>query len=212
MKKYLKIILGSLIFAAWIALADYTYMSWLPSGDLSLFGKSWSGWLVTKSLLAIALLQGVISVTGVRRFSFFRVLANASLHYMAMLLYVVMLPLCYIWAWIKLIQCFGLSHGTELYADWLLDNAHAVDQSGNTLGSFLFSDLFIKVGYSKQYGNSDETISHVTAVVDHALVTTWMGEFLALVINTLDRNHTGKALVANQWNENLKEKIYKRNY
>lgn len=69
----------------------------------------------------------------------------------------------------------------------------AIDQLGNVLCSHVFNLILLKKNPAKEYGNPDETISHVTGVNYLTGTLTPLGKFLALVLNKLDKNHVQNA-------------------
>lgn len=76
---------------------------------------------------------------------------------------------------------------------YFYDLAFSIDQLGNVLCAPVFNKILLKKNPAKLYGNPDETISHVTGVNKLNGTLTWLGRFLAWVLNNLDKNHVEKA-------------------
>ena len=74
------------------------------------------------------------------------------------------------------------------------------DQSGNVILQDVFNDWFTKPTRIKNYGNPDETISHVTGY--NKGHNAFWGRFLAGLLNTWDAGHTERAAKNPQFNGN----------
>jgi hypothetical protein len=76
------------------------------------------------------------------------------------------------------------------------DTAISLDQTGNVVCQYLFNLILIKKnGY--RFGNPDETISSVLGKNNRGKTLTKLGQFLANLLNKLDRGHTDKAIDEN---------------
>jgi len=86
------------------------------------------------------------------------------------------------------------THFRDNMADyyWLL--AFADDQKGNSLAREPFNDWLLKNKLGrKEYGNPDETVSHVTGVNESKEILTWWGRFLAAILNLIYYGITERA-------------------
>lgn len=83
---------------------------------------------------------------------------------------------------------------------WMM--AFAEDQKGNVLCRDMFNDLLLTPEGTKTYpyGNPDMTVSHVTGVNELEGRLTWLGHFVAWVLNLIEHNHTEMAAKNNQYN------------
>lgn len=76
--------------------------------------------------------------------------------------------------------------------------AFALDQLGNVMGAPIMNSWLLKKNPIKLYGDPDSTISHVTGVNYIGGKLTWLGMFLAKVLNKVDKNHVEKAAESEQ--------------
>jgi hypothetical protein len=104
-------------------------------------------------------------------------------------------PLFVIYAIVKL-------RNFKKVSDYFHNIAFGRDQLGNTMGGPLMNNLLLKNKSKapKLYGNVDETISHITGVNFLAGNTTWLGNFVAKVLNKVDKNHVQNAAATEQDN------------
>jgi hypothetical protein len=185
-------ILSLLIILLWITIAGFSYLSWFP---------------LFQVLGIIAVIQSFFFIfKKARKNSFGLLISNITLFVLAISLFLVIAPISIIYTIFVVYFKFGFKIGNEVLLDYFLANAHSIDQSGNVTGMFLFSDMFLSSGQGKQYGNPDETISHVTGFKENEALMTWFGKDIAYFLNTADTNHTKKAIENTQINENIKEK------
>jgi hypothetical protein len=71
--------------------------------------------------------------------------------------------------------------------------AEAKDQYGNALCMYLFNDILIKNnGY--KFGNKDETISSVIGKNHIKGTLTWLGRFLDMILDMLQKDHSIKSI------------------
>lgn len=73
----------------------------------------------------------------------------------------------------------------------------AISQLGNTISGPLFDDTLVKVK-SYEFGDPDETISHVLGVNEASGNLTKLGQILAYILNWIDSGHTDHAATKNQ--------------
>ena len=85
--------------------------------------------------------------------------------------------------------------------DYYYALAKSDDQKGNRLCEDVFNDWFIKRSATnrRDYGNIDQTVSHVTGVNEQRGNLTFMGRLLAGILNAIDPNHTDKAASNDQY-------------
>ena len=209
--KYFKTILGSLIFIGWIVLAEFTYLSWLPSIDFSMgyFPNPLKNVLISQVLIVCGVVQLPITIIGKIRPITGGVLLLVNrimLVVLSMALNAVAKPLNWIYAHAKLLYSYGFSGFLDRASEYNLAVAHSLDQHANCHGMYLFSDLFLNTGKGKQYGNKDETISHVTAIGGIEQRTTWAGDFCYNMLDFFDPGHNEKARNNEQFDTNIKEK------
>lgn len=195
MKKLTYITLGTLVTTAWIVLANFTYLAWFP------LIETFVGILLIELCMIIF---GKIVPKVVRD-----LINNFVLNIVSKVLYLVIFPVALLYTIIAVYYKNG-KRGTQILADYLMADALSLDQTGNVTGMYLFSDLFLKTGSTKQYGNPDETISHVTGYKEDEKELTWFGEFIVFMLNLIDKGHTMKARNAEQRNVNVRETYYKK--
>jgi hypothetical protein len=71
--------------------------------------------------------------------------------------------------------------------------AKSIDQLGNVVCEHLFNVTLIKKnGY--KFGNEDVTISHVLGINEQRDTLSNAGKMLALLLNTIDKDHNQKAI------------------
>ena len=108
------------------------------------------------------------------------------LYIIAKLLYAILSPITMLYAVIKLSFKGGLSK-------YFYDLALAIDQLGNVMIAPMANDVLLKENPAKKYGNTDETISHVTGVNYLSKDLTDFGYFVAHTLDAVDENHVEKA-------------------
>lgn len=77
--------------------------------------------------------------------------------------------------------------------EYLFKVAKSIDQLANVVCRDLFNDVLIKKG-GYQFGNEDVTISHVLGKNEQTKTLSVMGKGLALILNTIDKDHNIKAI------------------
>jgi hypothetical protein len=76
---------------------------------------------------------------------------------------------------------------------YLFRMAKSIDQLGNVVCEHLFNVTLIKKnGY--KFGNEDVTISHVLGMNEQRDTLSNAGKMLALLLNTIDKDHNQKAI------------------
>jgi len=112
---------------------------------------------------------------------------------MSMLLSVVLIPIGFAYAIIKLIikRTFF-----STFFQYCKDCAIMIDRFGNVAMRYLFNDVLIKEnGY--RFGQFDETISGVLGKNYRAKTLRFMGEELSEGLNDVDKNHVIKSIDEN---------------
>ncbi len=103
----------------------------------------------------------------------------------AYILIAMLAPIGILWAIIR-------AGGFKNIDNYFYNVAFSLDQTGNVFCKYLFKDLLItKNGY--EFGNPDETISHVLGVNKLQGTLTRLGKFIAWILNNVDKNHVENA-------------------
>jgi len=109
---------------------------------------------------------------------------NYLLFFISILLLIIIVPLGYM---------YTLFFHYRKMRKLKLHMAISIDQFGNCACQHLFNDLLIhKSGY--RFGNIDETISSVLGKNKRDNTLTWLGLFVANVLDALDKNHVLKSI------------------
>lgn len=190
-------VFGSILFAAWIYVAEATYLSWIPSLNVVSFLNDYP---VIQLILACGLVQLVPTLLGKYGKKGVPLALNRFvLLCISLLLTAVALPVAVMWAPVKIAYKYPLKHFWENLSKYFLGVAHAFDQTGNRFGEFLFTDLFLSKGHG--FNNEDHTISNQVAEKEKLDALTWLGEFVVWMLNAFDPNHTEKARNNVQYND-----------
>lgn len=208
MKHSQHIILGLLVFSVWVFIAEVSYLSWLPYIPLFDFVSILDSYTYTKLLLSLVLVNLILvplTRSTKKNLILLQLLNNGMLVYLSLVLFILILPVAIPYTLVKLVFYKGVFNGLREMSDYLRTLSHSIDQTGNSMGMWLFSDLFINTGKGKQFGSPDETISHVTGSIKRERLT-WLGVFLHTVLETVDPGHNENAKNKEQWNENIKKR------
>jgi len=108
------------------------------------------------------------------------------LYIVSKLLYAILSPITMLYAIVKLSFKGGLMQ-------YFKDLAFSIDQLGNVMIAPMANDVLLKKNPIKEYGNPDETISHVTGVNYIGRKLTAFGYFVAHTLNFVDKNHVENA-------------------
>ena len=71
--------------------------------------------------------------------------------------------------------------------------AISIDQKGNVIMSVLFNDILRKSG-GHRFGDPDETISMVLGINKRDNTLTWLGSFIAKILNKIEKDHVEKSI------------------
>lgn len=78
-------------------------------------------------------------------------------------------------------------------SDYFHKVAFGIDQLGNVMGGPIMNDFLLKKNPPLNYGNPDQTISYVTGINYKAGTLTFLGKFIAKILNFIDKDHVQKA-------------------
>jgi len=131
-----------------------------------------------------------------------KVLTNLLMMIAARLLMMVFGTFGIIYSTIKLVyQKYKRKEDWSRLARVYLDAAFGDDQKGNAIMREPFNDWFLKNKLGRyEYGNPDQTVSHVTGVNEAKGALTFWGRLLAGILNAIDEDHTKKAKDNPQYN------------
>lgn len=78
-------------------------------------------------------------------------------------------------------------------SDYFKSVAISIDQKGNVIMSVLFNDTLRKKG-GHRFGDPDETISMVLGINKRDNTLTWLGSFIAKILNKIEKDHVEKSI------------------
>jgi hypothetical protein len=189
--KFWKIIAGFLITTLLILIAGNTYLNWFPL--FKVFG-------VTLTILGLSILTNRI-----KKNLLSELLVNMGLAVIAICLLLCIAPPAIIYTILISYYRYDIRTATKRISKYSLNLGISLDQTGNLVGMDIFSDTLLSTGKGIQYGNMDQTISHVTGVQEHKNNLSWLGEFVAFSLNLAEKEHTINAKNAIQIDKNQRE-------
>ena len=77
---------------------------------------------------------------------------------------------------------------------YLFKIAQSIDQLGNVICTNLFNDILISKKSVYKFGDEDETISSVLGKNKSADTLTFIGKWLAIFLNKIEKDHVEKAI------------------
>jgi len=187
-----KIVIGFLILIGLLIGAKILYLGWFPLFEIL-------GVTVVVQLVAIV-------CNKIKKTLLADLLINFSLAIEAICLLFCIAPPAIIYTILVSYYKYDFRTATERISDFGLNIGESLDQSGNVIGMDIFSDTLLASSKGKQFGNPDETVSHVTGVKEAENDLSWLGEFLAFALNLADKGHTKDAKDSNQQDKNQREK------
>jgi len=127
-----------------------------------------------------------------------KILANALLAFVAMLLAAVLMPVSFVFVGFRpLAESSDRSARGDrkvLVAKMLFELARGIDQTGNAVCFDFFNWALVKDDGLAPFGNVDETISSVIGRNKQLENLTWVGRLLDLILDGIDFNHTIKSI------------------
>ncbi len=119
-----------------------------------------------------------------------KLLNNILLATIAIVLYVVLLPIAFGFG---LIRSYS-KQGVLIYlSDLLFNFAHGVDQLGNATHAELLNGIF-KVRGGSKFGSVDETISSVLGKNERDGKLSKLGSIIVWILDKIDSGHSGNAI------------------
>lgn len=107
----------------------------------------------------------------------------------ALILFVLIAPIAFVYAIVV--------HILRGLSDYFWIIALSIDQTGNAICARMFNDILIKKG-GHQFGNPDETISHVLGKNYETNTLYAIGKVVSWLLNKIENNHVQKAAKTEQ--------------
>lgn len=122
-----------------------------------------------------------------------KLLKNLLLFIIALLIYLIVAPLCISYAAFKSISHKNISL-VDTLSNIFLRHAKGIDQIGNGGFYLIFNDFFIKDDNIHPFGDVEETISSVMGVNKINNNLTLVGKLLDGILSLIDDNHSIKSI------------------